>query len=116
MSLQGKEQEYDQAEIKMALQAKEIESLKLQVEELADYRKKYEEQSQVQLRSKETEIEELHTEMATLTGEHSTHMTQVNQEKELLITQNSQLKKELAESKLEEDLLKSEVERFHTQM
>ena len=42
------------------MQAKELESLKLQVAELLNYRKRYEEQSQVTLVTKETQIETMH--------------------------------------------------------
>lgn len=77
-ALQSKEQECDQSHIKVALQAKEIESLRLQVAELEDYRTRYEQQAQEVLQNKETEISELHTEMYTIAEENSTLMTQVN--------------------------------------
>ena len=41
---------------------------------------------------------------------------QINGEKELLINQNCELKKELAKSKLDQELLKSQVEGYHTEM
>jgi chromosome segregation ATPase len=100
----------------MALQAKEISSLKLQVAELEDYKIRYLQQSQVALRSKESEISELHNELATVTEEHSTFITHVNHEKELLISQNGELKKKLSDAKLCNEMLESEVERQHTQM
>lgn len=40
----------------------------------------------------------------------------MNQEKELLISENGKLKKDIAEAKLAADMLKSEVERYHAQM
>ena len=63
------------------------------------------------LRTKESEITELHNELATVTEEHSTLVTQVNQEKESFISQNGKLKKELSDAKLVSEMLKSEVER-----
>ena len=41
---------------------------------------------------------------------------QINMEKDLLIAQNSELKKEVAQSKFDQDMLKSEVERQYTKM
>lgn len=41
---------------------------------------------------------------------------QINSEKDLLIAQNSELKKEVAQSKFDQDMLKSEVERQYTKM
>jgi len=100
----------------MALQAKEISSLKLQVAELEDYKIRYVQQSQVALRTKESEISELHNELAAITEDHSTFVTQVNHEKELCISQNGELKKKLSEVKLVSEMLKTEVERSHTQI
>ena len=70
----------------------------------------------MQLKTKETEIEELHKEIDTLATNNSTTVKQINGEKELLIGQNSELKKELARTKLEQELLKSQVEGYHTEM
>ena len=68
----------------------------MQVAELQDYKDRYDQQDRVQLRTKETEIEELHTEIEKLATCNSTTVKQINGEKELLINQNSELKKELA--------------------
>jgi len=52
--------ECNQISITIALQAKEIHSLKLQVAELEDYKVLFHQQSQGALRTKEEEINELH--------------------------------------------------------
>ena len=90
--------------------------MKLQVAELQDYKDRYDKQAQVQLRTKETEIEELHKEIDSLATDNSAMVKQINGEKELLINQNCELKKELAKSKLDQELLKSQVEGYHTEM
>ena len=84
--------------------------------DLQDYKDRYDKQAQVQLKTKETEIEELHKEIDSLATENSATVKQINGEKELLINQNSELKKELAKSKLDQELLKSQVEGYHTEM
>lgn len=75
---------------------------------------RYEQQAEQAIRSKDTEISELHSEMFTLTEEHSTLVTQVTHEKEKLIEQNKELKQQLSAAKLEAEMLRSDVERYHS--
>ena len=93
LALQTKDQECDQAHITVALQAKEIHALKLQVDELLDYKNRYDSQTKVSLQSKETEIEDLHKEIESMTSQNTVLVKQINGEKELLIAQNLDLKK-----------------------
>ena len=65
MALQAKEQECDEALIKIGLHTKETISLKLQVTDLQAYKDRYDQQAKVALHTKETEIEELHNEIET---------------------------------------------------
>ena len=48
--------------------------------------------------------------------EHSDLVRQLNDEKELLISQNCELKKEVAQTKFDQDMLKSQVEGYHAKM
>lgn len=47
---------------------------------------------------------------------NSKTVTQINGEKGLLISQNCELKKELSRTKLDQEMLKSQVEVYHTEM
>jgi len=100
----------------MGLQAQEIQSLRLQVAELQSYRQRYEEQSAVKLVKQETQIENLHEELEKMAGAHQVAIKKITSEKEVLISKNGELKKEVAASKHELELLKSEAEREHTSM
>ena len=53
------------------MQAKELEALKLQVSELGNYRKRYEEQQKFTLVTKETQIEQMHVEIEEMASKHS---------------------------------------------
>ena len=86
MALQEKEQECDVQTIKIGLQQKEIEALKLQVSDLMDYKNRYDELAKVQLKTKDQEIEDLHKELDKMATEHSDLVRQLNDEKELLIS------------------------------
>ena len=70
MALQSKEQECDEALIKIGLQTKETVSLKLQVTDLQAYKDRYDQQAKVALHTKETEIEELHNEIESISNSH----------------------------------------------
>ena len=70
----------------------------------------------MQLRTKETEVEELHAEIEKLAIANHEFAKQTNMEKDLLISQNSDLKKQLSETMLKLDLLKSEVESQYGQI
>ena len=52
----------------------------------------------MQLRTKETEVEELHAEIEKLAITNHEFAKQTNMEKDLLISQNSDLKKQLSET------------------
>ena len=86
VALQEKEQECDEQTIKIGLQQKEIEALKLQVSDLMDYKNRYDELAKVQLKTKDQEIEDLHKELDKMATEHSDLVRQLNDEKELLIS------------------------------
>ena len=115
-TLLAKEVECDQKEVTIALQKQEIETLKLSITDLQAYKSRYETQAQEQIRTKETQVEELHGELEALAVANHEFSKQVNMEKDLLIASNNELKKALSETKLELEMAKSEVETQHGQM
>lgn len=66
-----------------------------------NYRKRYEEQSSVTLVTKDSMIEGLHQQLEEMAEKHSQQIKEVNGEKELLISQNCELKKQVAQSSFE---------------
>ena len=61
--------------------------------DLQAYKDRYDQQAKVALHTKEAEIEELHNEIESISNSHRDLIKQINGEKELLISQNSDLKK-----------------------
>jgi len=117
LALQKKEQECDEAHIKIALLCKRIESLQLSLAELANYRSHYQEQSQVTLVTQETRIEQLHKDLEQMAVRHREAIRVVSAEKEVLISESVELKQRLAQSNYDQEVLKSELDRqrAHTQ-
>ena len=86
------------------------------VSNLQAYKDRYDEQAKVQLQTKDSEIEELHRDLEKTASEHLTTVKQLSGEKDLLIAQNAELKKEVAQSSYDQEHLKSQVESYHSQM
>ena len=91
----------------------ELTVLKLQLEDLKGYKAKYESAAATTLKSQETQLQELHAQAEEMAASHAQTMQQVQEDKETLIQQNSQLKQALSDSMAANEQLKSQVESFH---